>query len=88
MGGEVRRVIQDLRLGIIRAKDGKEFCFCRSALWEGDFATLAKGDVVESYLTIEQHGMRVADMPIKAGNDQGRCANSARSHSVSRSRRL
>ena len=62
MRGEVRRVIGDLGLGIIRAENGKEFCFRRSALREGDFAALAKGDVVEFDLTIEQDGIQITDV--------------------------
>ena len=59
MLGEMIRVIPDLGLGIIRAEDGKEFSFRESALQDGDFARLAKGDAVEFDLSVEEDGAHV-----------------------------
>ena len=62
MLGKVIRVIPGLGLGIIRAEDGTEFSFCQSALREGDFARLAKGDAVEFDLSVEEDGAHVTHL--------------------------
>ena len=62
MRGEVKRVIRDLGLVLIQAENGEQFSFRHSSLREGDFATLAKGDLVEFNLTFEQSDVQITNI--------------------------
>ena len=47
MKGDIKRLIRDRGFGFIRAEDGREIFFHRSALEEIDFDALEEGNSVE-----------------------------------------
>jgi CspA family cold shock protein len=58
MEGTIKRLIRDRGFGFIRAEDGQEVFFHRSALQDLDFDGLHEGDKVEFELERGNKGLR------------------------------
>ena len=62
MQGTIKRVIRDRGFGFIRAADGQEIFFHRSALQNLNFESLREGDNVEFELERGEKGPRAANV--------------------------
>ena len=62
MQGTIKRVIRDRGFGFIRAADGQEIFFHRSALQNLNFESLHEGDNVEFELERGEKGPRAANV--------------------------
>ena len=62
MQGTIKRVIRDRGFGFIRAADGQEIFFHRSALQNLDFESLREGDNVEFELERGEKGPRASNV--------------------------
>jgi len=62
MQGTIKRVIRDRGFGFIRAADGQEIFFHRSALQNLNFESLHEGDNVEFELERGEKGPRASNV--------------------------
>ena len=62
MQGTIKRVIRDRGFGFIRAADGQEIFFHRSALQNLNFDSLREGDNVEFELERGEKGPRASNV--------------------------
>ncbi|PYV35992.1 MAG: cold-shock protein [Acidobacteria bacterium] len=62
MQGTIKRVIRDRGFGFIRAADGQEIFFHRSALQNLNFESLREGDNVEFELERGEKGPRASNV--------------------------
>jgi cold shock protein len=62
MQGTIKRVIRDRGFGFIRAADGQEIFFHRSALQGLNFESLREGDNVEFELERGEKGPRASNV--------------------------
>ncbi len=64
MQGTVKKVIFDRGYGFIRAENGEEVFFHRSAIVEGDFDFIREGQDVSFELEQSPRGMRAKDVKV------------------------
>ncbi len=64
--GTIKKLVKDRGFGFIRAEDGKELFFHRSALRGAEFESLSEGQSVE--FDIEEESKRFRDKRPRAAN--------------------
>ena len=70
MRGAVKRIIRERGFGFLRADDGREIFFHRSALAEGSFESLAEGTVVEFEVEKGGRGPRAVNLQVIEGESE------------------